>query len=139
MSLLILVLLLFHHLVLMELSYIIGESSRYSSNKTHPPAHRTRPPAHRTRPPALRTRPPVLRTHPLAHRTHPSVLRTRPLAPPLSLCSPTPATDRKLCSDEMYLVDSGAQYWDGTTDVTRTVHFGSPTQFQRVKPFNYEL
>ena len=132
MSLLILVLLLFHHLVLMELSYIIGESSRYGSNKTHPSAHRTRPPA-------LWTHPPVLRTRPPAHRTHPPALRTRPLAPPLSLCSPTPATDRKLCSDEMYLVDSGAQYWDGTTDVTRTVHFGSPTQFQRVKPFNYEL
>ena len=132
MSLLILVLLLFHHLVLMELSYIIGESSRYSSNKTHPSAHRTRPPALRTHPPAHRIRPP-------AHRTHPPALRTHPLAPPLSLCSPTPATDRKLCSDEMYLVDSGAQYWDGTTDVTRTVHFGSPTQFQRVKPFNYEL
>ena len=132
MSLLILVLLLFHHLVLMELLYIIGESSRYGSNKTHPLAHRTHPPAHRTHPPAHRTRPLSHRTHPLSHRTH-------PLAPPFSLCSPTPATDRKLCSNEMYLVDSGAQYWDGTTDVTRTVHFGSPTEFQRVKPFNYEL
>lgn len=27
----------------------------------------------------------------------------------------------------MYLVDSGGQYYDGTTDVTRTVHFGTPT------------
>mmetsp|Transcript_24420 Transcript_24420/g.61244 ORF Transcript_24420/g.61244 Transcript_24420/m.61244 type:complete len:233 (+) Transcript_24420:194-892(+) len=31
----------------------------------------------------------------------------------------------------MYLVDSGAQYRDGTTDVTRTVHFGVPTAHQR--------
>lgn len=29
--------------------------------------------------------------------------------------------------DQMYLCDSGGQYWDGTTDVTRTLHFGSPT------------
>ena len=27
----------------------------------------------------------------------------------------------------MYLVDSGGQYKDGTTDVTRTMHFGTPT------------
>lgn len=30
--------------------------------------------------------------------------------------------------DAIYLCDSGAQYLDGTTDVTRTVHFGSPTE-----------
>jgi len=29
------------------------------------------------------------------------------------------------------LVDSGAQYKDGTTDVTRTVHLGTPTQYER--------
>ncbi|KAK3997271.1 putative Xaa-Pro aminopeptidase 1 [Cladorrhinum sp. PSN332] len=27
----------------------------------------------------------------------------------------------------IYLCDSGAQYYDGTTDVTRTLHFGTPT------------
>lgn len=27
--------------------------------------------------------------------------------------------------------DSGAQYLDGTTDVTRTVHFGDPTPHER--------
>ena len=27
----------------------------------------------------------------------------------------------------MYLIDSGAQYLDGTTDTTRTCHFGTPT------------
>jgi Xaa-Pro aminopeptidase len=33
--------------------------------------------------------------------------------------------------DAMFLLDSGAQYLDGTTDVTRTVHFGTPTAHQR--------
>ena len=37
----------------------------------------------------------------------------------------TPATDKPLCSGTLYLIDSGAQYWDGTTDVTRTVAIGS--------------
>lgn len=32
---------------------------------------------------------------------------------------------------EMYLVDSGGQYTDGTTDITRTLHLGQPTEFQR--------
>jgi len=35
--------------------------------------------------------------------------------------SPSLQTDRRLCGEELYLVDSGGQYWDGTTDVTRTV------------------
>ncbi|KAF7992374.1 hypothetical protein HCN44_001699 [Aphidius gifuensis] len=29
------------------------------------------------------------------------------------------------------VVDSGGQYFDGTTDVTRTLHFGNPTQEQK--------
>ena len=40
----------------------------------------------------------------------------------------TAATNRKLKSGELYLVDSGAQYLDGTTDVTRTVAIGKPTR-----------
>jgi len=32
-----------------------------------------------------------------------------------------------LKDDTFYLIDSGAQYQDGTTDVTRTVHFGQPS------------
>ena len=40
----------------------------------------------------------------------------------------TTATNRKLKSGELYLVDSGAQYLDGTTDVTRTVAIGTPTR-----------
>ncbi|KAI7801892.1 xaa-Pro aminopeptidase 2, partial [Triplophysa rosa] len=45
--------------------------------------------------------------------------------------SPTKETARKLTVDEMYLVDSGGQYLDGTTDITRTVHWGVPTNFQK--------
>ena len=43
----------------------------------------------------------------------------------------TPETDRALGSGELYLVDSGAQYLDGTTDVTRTVAIGTPTAEMR--------
>ncbi|XP_077433856.1 xaa-Pro aminopeptidase 2 isoform X2 [Vanacampus margaritifer] len=45
--------------------------------------------------------------------------------------SPTVESNRKLTVDEMYLVDSGGQYLDGTTDITRTVHWGSPTAMQK--------
>jgi Xaa-Pro aminopeptidase len=41
------------------------------------------------------------------------------------------ATARKLTPGELYLVDSGAQYQDGTTDITRTVPIGKPTQEMR--------
>lgn len=44
---------------------------------------------------------------------------------------PTNETNRPLSKNEMYLLDSGAQYYDGTTDVTRTVHFGVPSQHQK--------
>jgi Xaa-Pro aminopeptidase len=40
----------------------------------------------------------------------------------------TTATNRKLRPGELYLVDSGAQYLDGTTDITRTVAIGPPTR-----------
>jgi Xaa-Pro aminopeptidase len=40
----------------------------------------------------------------------------------------TTATSRKLEPGELYLVDSGAQYLDGTTDITRTVAIGTPTR-----------
>lgn len=32
---------------------------------------------------------------------------------------------------QIYLCDSGAQYLDGTTDTTRTLHFGEPTAMER--------
>mgnify|MGYP000191582399 CR=1 FL=1 len=39
----------------------------------------------------------------------------------------TEKSRRPLASGEIYLVDSGGQYLDGTTDVTRTVILGDPT------------
>jgi Xaa-Pro aminopeptidase len=33
----------------------------------------------------------------------------------------SPATNRMLAAGDVFLLDSGAQYWDGTTDVTRTI------------------
>lgn len=43
----------------------------------------------------------------------------------------SPATDRRLEAGSLYLVDSGGQYRDGTTDVTRTVALGEPTADMR--------
>ena len=40
-------------------------------------------------------------------------------------------TNRKLESGSLYLVDSGGQYVDGTTDITRTVAIGQPTEEMR--------
>ncbi|KUO54460.1 MAG: X-Pro aminopeptidase [Alphaproteobacteria bacterium BRH_c36] len=40
-------------------------------------------------------------------------------------------TNRKLKPGELFLVDSGAQYADGTTDITRTVAIGKPTNDMR--------
>ncbi len=40
-------------------------------------------------------------------------------------------TARALKPGELYLVDSGAQYQDGTTDITRTVPIGAPSQEMR--------
>ncbi|MBI1384058.1 MAG: M24 family metallopeptidase [Rhizobiales bacterium] len=43
----------------------------------------------------------------------------------------TSATNRTLVPGELYLVDSGGQYLDGTTDITRTVAVGQPTTDMR--------
>ena len=43
----------------------------------------------------------------------------------------TPETNKKLKPGTLYLIDSGAQYRDGTTDVTRTVAIGEPTEEMR--------
>jgi Xaa-Pro aminopeptidase len=43
----------------------------------------------------------------------------------------TPETNATLSPDNLLLVDSGAQYLDGTTDITRTVSLGKPTDLQR--------
>ncbi|OBZ77612.1 putative Xaa-Pro aminopeptidase P [Grifola frondosa] len=41
--------------------------------------------------------------------------------------SPDPNDCAIIRKDQIYLCDSGGQYLDGTTDVTRTLHFGTPT------------
>ncbi|MET3523084.1 aminopeptidase P family protein [Mesorhizobium abyssinicae] len=41
------------------------------------------------------------------------------------------ATSRKLADGELFLLDSGGQYQDGTTDITRTVPVGQPTEEMR--------
>ena len=43
----------------------------------------------------------------------------------------TEATNRRLEPGNLYLVDSGAQFLDGTTDITRTVAIGEPTAEMR--------
>ncbi|MEL6374596.1 MAG: aminopeptidase P family protein [Pseudomonadota bacterium] len=40
-------------------------------------------------------------------------------------------TDRRIKAPTLLLIDSGAQYADGTTDITRTVAIGEPTPAQR--------
>jgi Xaa-Pro aminopeptidase len=42
-------------------------------------------------------------------------------------------TDRKLKRGSLFLIDSGGQYPDGTTDVTRTVAIGKPTPEMRAR------
>ena len=43
----------------------------------------------------------------------------------------SPATERTLEPGSLYLVDSGGQYRDGTTDITRTVAIGTPSPEMR--------
>jgi Xaa-Pro aminopeptidase len=43
----------------------------------------------------------------------------------------THETEKRLEPGSLYLLDSGAQYLDGTTDVTRTIAIGEPTQEMR--------
>ncbi|HLT78442.1 MAG TPA: aminopeptidase P family protein [Ferrovibrio sp.] len=43
----------------------------------------------------------------------------------------TPETNRRLEPGSLYLVDSGGQYPDGTTDITRTVAIGQPSEEMR--------
>jgi Xaa-Pro aminopeptidase len=44
---------------------------------------------------------------------------------------PTEETSQPIALDTLYLVDSGGQYFDGTTDVTRTVAIGTPSDEMR--------
>ena len=43
----------------------------------------------------------------------------------------TDKTNRKLQPGELFLLDSGGQYQDGTTDITRTIAIGTPTPEMR--------
>ncbi len=43
----------------------------------------------------------------------------------------TPGSNRSLNDGELLLVDSGGQYLDGTTDVTRTIPIGHPSEWYR--------
>src|SRR5215471_5935066 len=43
----------------------------------------------------------------------------------------TKKTNKRVEPDQLFLIDSGAQYVDGTTDVTRTVAVGSPSAEMR--------
>lgn len=40
-------------------------------------------------------------------------------------------TNRTVDDSSLYLIDSGGQYLDGTTDITRTVHLGEPSTMQK--------
>lgn len=51
---------------------------------------------------------------------------------------PTAETNRPLDNNSLLLLDSGAQYYDGTTDVTRTIALGSPTP-QMIEDFTFVL
>src|SRR5258708_2511215 len=44
---------------------------------------------------------------------------------------PEPGNCSVIDPKAIYLCDSGAQYLDGTTDTTRTLHFGEPTEMER--------
>ncbi|KAF6223556.1 hypothetical protein HO133_000399 [Letharia lupina] len=44
---------------------------------------------------------------------------------------PEPGNCSVIDPKAVYLCDSGAQYLDGTTDTTRTLHFGTPTDMER--------
>lgn len=52
--------------------------------------------------------------------------------------TPTPETDTELKPEGLYLLDSGGQYLDGTTDITRTIPLGEPTE-QMKKDFTRTL
>ncbi|QPG74279.1 hypothetical protein FOA43_001604 [Brettanomyces nanus] len=44
---------------------------------------------------------------------------------------PTESENAVVDSNKVFLMDSGAQFLEGTTDITRTYHFGKPTELER--------
>lgn len=63
------------------------------------------------------------------HYVEPSFDTISALGPNAAMCHyrHTNGTPRPFGQDSIYLVDSGAQYLDGTTDITRTVKVGEVT------------
>lgn len=45
--------------------------------------------------------------------------------------SPKLSDDKPVLANQIYLCDSGGQYRSGTTDTTRTMHFGQPTSYEK--------
>ena len=45
---------------------------------------------------------------------------------------PTPQSDAKVKPEGFFLLDSGGQYWQGTTDVTRTISVGALTNEEKI-------
>lgn len=45
--------------------------------------------------------------------------------------APHESTAATISLDHIYLLDSGGQYLDGTTDITRTVHYGTPSSKEK--------
>ena len=43
----------------------------------------------------------------------------------------TPETNMPVGTDSLFLLDSGGQYFEGTTDITRTLHLGKPSTFEK--------
>ncbi|XP_054824662.1 aminopeptidase P1 [Prosopis cineraria] len=60
----------------------------------------------------------------------PTISSVGPNAAIIHYC-PQAETCAELDPDKIYLFDSGAQYLDGTTDITRTVHFGKPSAHEK--------
>lgn len=44
---------------------------------------------------------------------------------------PSNRTNVELTDEHVILIESGGQYLDGTTDVSRTIHLGEPTQEEK--------
>jgi len=44
---------------------------------------------------------------------------------------PSKETALNITDKGLYLLDSGCQFLEGTTDITRTVHFGNPTPYEK--------
>ncbi|KAH9166495.1 hypothetical protein EDB89DRAFT_1910634 [Lactarius sanguifluus] len=59
------------------------------------------------------------------------LFQQRVVVPAIIHYLPDPNDCAIIQKDQVYLCDSGGQYLDGTTDVTRTLHFGTPTDEQR--------